>query len=95
MYFRKIAVFALLLMFLASVFPLQVSGSEERVLDRETSDRLRETYDLEIPDSSSSPMFEGDWGTSNPAGLALDLVYTALYPLPSIVQKIVYFHSVK
>lgn len=93
MYFRKIATFAVLLLFITSVFPLHVSGSEERKMDSATEDRLRDTYNLEVPEKlPQEPFFvQGDWGMSNPAGFAFDLVYTALYPLPSIVQKLVHF----
>ncbi|WP_025724264.1 hypothetical protein [Paenibacillus polymyxa] len=90
---------ALLLLIQLSVPIFYTFAQDNLVIDHETTERIKEQYGLEEPQSpileqQQNILFGGDWGFSPSAdAVMLELTILIRYPLISISQQLV--HSLK
>ncbi|WCM62711.1 hypothetical protein T3H97_07355 [Paenibacillus sp. LX16] len=90
---------ALLLLIQLSVPICYTFAQDNLVIDHETTERIKEQYGLEEPQSpileqQQNILFGGDWGFSPSAdAVMLELTILIRYPLISISQQLV--HSLK
>ena len=91
----KLFILPLLLLILTiGAVPANASDHDKDTLNQETVDRIRESYDLEKPDSQPHmnpyDWTKVDWGMSTPSAFVLHLVTTTVHPLQTMVHNWVY-----